>query len=133
MLAALSFLRSAVNQKVRIHNIAFRGPKDGSGPKQIKLFINRHSFGFSDVDSVPCAQQLELTAKDLDGEPIALKLTKVWQQAAAAAAGATWIVLLYTHAARGGMFKCLCCVCESCIHMSATGLVRSDATGCRMA
>lgn len=62
---------------MRIHNIAIRGPSDGSGPKQVKLFINRHSFGFSDVDSVPCAQQLELSTKDLEGEPIALKLTKV--------------------------------------------------------
>jgi hypothetical protein len=69
---------------VRIHNIAFKGPKDGSGPKQVKLFINRHSFGFSDADSMPCAQQLDLTDKELDGEPIPLKLTKVrvWQQGA---------------------------------------------------
>jgi hypothetical protein len=67
-----------VNQKVRIHNIGIKGPKeDGTGPKQVKLFINRHSFGFSDADSVPCAQQLDLTAKELDGEPITLKLTKV--------------------------------------------------------
>lgn len=64
------------NQKVRVHNIGIKGPKDGFGPKQVKLFINRHSFGFSDADSVPCAQQLDLTDKDLDGEPIALKLTK---------------------------------------------------------
>jgi hypothetical protein len=69
--------RPAVNQKVRIHSIAFRGPKDGSGPKLVKLFINRPSFGFSDTDSVPYAQQLVLTDKELDGEPIALKLTKV--------------------------------------------------------
>lgn len=60
-----------------MHNIGIKGPKDGFGPKQVKLFINRHSFGFSDADSVPCAQQLDLTDKDLDGEPIALKLTKV--------------------------------------------------------
>jgi hypothetical protein len=60
-----------------VHNIGIKGPKDGFGPKQVKLFINRHSFGFSDADSVPCAQQLDLTDKDLDGEPIALKLTKV--------------------------------------------------------
>lgn len=61
-----------------MHNIAFKGPTDGSGPKLVKLFTNRHSFGFSDADSVPCVQQLDLTAKDLEGgEPIALKLTKV--------------------------------------------------------
>jgi hypothetical protein len=35
------------------------------------------SLGFSDADSVPCAQQLDLTPKELAGEPIALKLTKV--------------------------------------------------------
>jgi hypothetical protein len=37
----------------------------------------RMSLGFSDADSVPCAQQLDLTPKELAGEPIALKLTKV--------------------------------------------------------
>lgn len=68
----------AVNQKVRVHNIGIKGPSDGSGPKLVKLFINRHSFGFSDADSVPCAQQLDLSSKDLEqGEPTPLKLTKV--------------------------------------------------------
>lgn len=78
LVAALCTPPPTVNQKVRIHNIGIKGPKeDGTGPKQVKLFINRHSFGFSDADSVPCAQQLDLTAKDLDGEPVPLKLTKV--------------------------------------------------------
>jgi hypothetical protein len=35
------------------------------------------SLGFSDADSVPCSQHLDLTPTDLVGEPIALKLTKV--------------------------------------------------------
>lgn len=83
----LLLLTATVNQKVRIHNIGIKGPKeDGTGPKQVKLFINRHSFGFSDADSVPCAQELDLTAKDLDGEPIPLKLTKVRGQEALRAA-----------------------------------------------
>lgn len=83
LLCSLHTTPPTVNQKVRIHNIGIKGPKeDGTGPKQVKLFINRHSFGFSDADSVPCAQQLDLTAKDLDGEPIPLKLTKVRGQEA---------------------------------------------------
>lgn len=64
------------NQKVRIHSITITGPAE-DGPKVVKLYTNRMSLGFSDADSVPYAQQLELTTKDLAGEPIPLKLTKV--------------------------------------------------------
>ena len=75
------------NQKVRIHSITIKGPED-SGPKVVKLYTNRMSLGFSDADSVPVAQQLDLSKKELAGEPISLKLTKVglcftgWLQAA---------------------------------------------------
>lgn len=68
----------AVNQKVRIHSIAFKGPTDGSGPKVVKLFTNRVSFGFGDADAMPCAEQLALTDAQLaEGATIPLKLTKV--------------------------------------------------------
>ncbi|KAF8072868.1 PITH domain-containing protein [Scenedesmus sp. PABB004] len=63
------------NQKVRIHSITITGPKD-QGPRVVKLFTNRMSLGFSDADAVLCAQQLELTSKELGGEPVTLKLTK---------------------------------------------------------
>lgn len=63
-------------QKVRIHSITIKGPSD-TGPKVVKLYTNRMSLGFSDADSVPVAQQLELTEKELAGEPVTLKLTKV--------------------------------------------------------
>lgn len=72
-----SFLAYAVNTKVRIHSITIKGPSDGSGPKLVKLYTNRISLGFSDADSVPCAEQLDLTPKQLEGHPIPLKLTKV--------------------------------------------------------
>lgn len=64
------------SQKVRIHAITITGPED-NGPKVVKLYVNRHSMGFSDADAVPCAQQLELTPTELGGEPVLLKLTKV--------------------------------------------------------
>ncbi|WIA08970.1 hypothetical protein OEZ86_011558 [Tetradesmus obliquus] len=63
------------NQKVRIHSITIKGPEE-EGPKVVKLYTNRMSLGFSDADSVPCVQQLDLTPKELAGEPISLKLTK---------------------------------------------------------
>eukprot|EP00877_Chromochloris_zofingiensis_P015076 jgi/Chrzof1/9822/Cz04g17120.t1 len=63
------------HQKVKIQSIAIKGPSD-SGPKVVKLYVNRTSLGFSDVDSVPCAQQLELSEKDLEGEPVQLKFVK---------------------------------------------------------
>eukprot|EP00879_Flechtneria_rotunda_P002164 GHRR01002350.1.p1 GENE.GHRR01002350.1~~GHRR01002350.1.p1 ORF type:complete len:168 (+),score=49.19 GHRR01002350.1:184-687(+) len=63
------------NQKVRIQSITVKGPED-NGPKVVKLYTNRMSLGFSDADSVPVAQQLELTTKELSGEPVTLKLTK---------------------------------------------------------
>eukprot|EP00775_Hariotina_reticulata_P010262 gene10262-10421_t len=63
------------NQKVRIHSIVIKGPEE-EGPKLVKLYTNRMSLGFSDADSVPCAQQLDLTSKELAGEAVVLKLTK---------------------------------------------------------
>jgi hypothetical protein len=41
--------------------IASGGP---SAPKIVKLFVNRVSLGFSDVDNVPCAQVIELKPSD---------------------------------------------------------------------
>ncbi|KAF6266776.1 galactose-binding domain-like protein [Scenedesmus sp. NREL 46B-D3] len=63
------------NQKVRVHSITIKGPEE-DGPKVVKLYTNRMSLGFSDADSMPCAQQLDLSPKELAGEPISLKLTK---------------------------------------------------------
>ena len=38
-------LSIAFNQKSKINAIIINGPADGSGPKSIKLYANRPSFG----------------------------------------------------------------------------------------
>jgi hypothetical protein len=42
----------------------------------VKLYVNRASMGFSDADSVPCAEQFTLTPAQLEGEPLTLKPVK---------------------------------------------------------
>ncbi|GBF93167.1 hypothetical protein Rsub_05898 [Raphidocelis subcapitata] len=65
------------HQKVKVQSIAIKGPSDGTGPKSVKIYVNRASMGFSDVDSVPAAHSVELTAAQIEaGEPVVLKLAK---------------------------------------------------------
>lgn len=46
-------------------------------PRSVKLYVNRASMGFSDVDSVPAAHAVTLTPQQISsGEPIVLKLAK---------------------------------------------------------
>jgi hypothetical protein len=56
-------LHFAFNEAANLSTLrlASSGP---SAPKSIKLFVNRVSLGFSDVDSVPCAQAIELKQSD---------------------------------------------------------------------
>lgn len=62
---------------MRIHAIVVKAEDDGHAPKSVKLYVNRPHMGFSDTSSVPCAQELELTAAQLaKGDPIPLKLVK---------------------------------------------------------
>eukprot|EP00955_Chlamydomonas_euryale_P065898 359394-Chlamydomonas_euryale.AAC.5 len=63
-------LNIPLSQKSKLSSIAIKGPDDGTGPKSVKLFVNLPSCGFSDAESVPPAQQFELTADQLAGEPI---------------------------------------------------------------
>ena len=69
-------LSIAFNQKSKINAIIIKGPADGSGPKSIKLYANRPSFGFSDVGTVPPSQEIELTESQLAGEAVSLKFVK---------------------------------------------------------
>jgi hypothetical protein len=55
--------------------IAIKGPAE-EGPKVIKLYVNKPHLGFSDVDSVPPAQEFTLGEGDLSGKQLALKLVK---------------------------------------------------------
>jgi len=64
------------NQKVRLQSISFKAPEDESAPKTIKLYINKPSFGFSDIDSSQCVQEIILTPELLKGEQIPLKPVK---------------------------------------------------------
>ncbi|CAN0268591.1 unnamed protein product [Phaeothamnion confervicola] len=59
-------------ETVKIHSINFTAPQDDSAPLTVKLFINRDSFGFSDVDSMEPAMTLELTADDLSPDNVTL-------------------------------------------------------------
>lgn len=42
----------------------------------MKLYVNQPSFGFSDVDSVPPAQEIDVTEAQLAGEAIPLRFVK---------------------------------------------------------
>ncbi|KAI8470651.1 MAG: PITH domain-containing protein [Monoraphidium minutum] len=64
-------------QKVKIQSITIKGPADGSAPKSVKIYVNRTSMGFSDVDSVPAALSVSLSgAGSEEGETVVLKLAK---------------------------------------------------------
>eukprot|EP00899_Mesostigma_viride_P008196 jgi/Mesvir1/17378/Mv08682-RA.1 len=65
------------NQVVKLHSIVIKAPDDGSGPKNIKLFINKSSLGFSEAAEFAGTQELELTPAQLaEGTPIPLKFVK---------------------------------------------------------
>lgn len=63
------------HEQVRLQSISITAPAD-QGPKLVKLYVNRASMGFSDADSVPCAEQFTLTPAQLEGEPLTLKPVK---------------------------------------------------------
>lgn len=58
---------------VKIHSLHILGPEDGSGPKDVKLFINNPTLGFSEADEYPAVQDIELSKANLNGEPIILR------------------------------------------------------------
>ena len=65
----------AFNTKVKLHSIIIDGPKDGSAPKDIKLFANKRSMSFDDAESANAEQSLELEPEML-GAKIELKFVK---------------------------------------------------------
>lgn len=65
------------NTPVKVHSFVMKAPTDGSGPRQIKLYVNRPTMGFSDVDNLTSAQDLVLDEAQLSGEQaIVLKYVK---------------------------------------------------------
>lgn len=64
------------NQLVKIHSVKIKGPSD-KGPKHVKLFINQpRTLDFDQAAENTSIQDLELTANDLEGNPVPLKFVK---------------------------------------------------------
>jgi len=57
-----------------IKSLKFVSPKDGSGPKKIKIFQNKPNMGFSDVEDLKADKEITLTPKDLEAESPAIAL-----------------------------------------------------------
>jgi len=68
------------NQKVRIRSIVIQTKVAEQGPKELKIFTNRPSLGFEDVenaDEPETAQTLELSQEEVSlGKPISLRFVR---------------------------------------------------------
>lgn len=65
------------NQKVRVSSIVIKSIAcPDQAPKSIKLFVNRPTIGFGEAADVAGQQDFILGEKELQGEPIALKVVK---------------------------------------------------------
>jgi hypothetical protein len=61
------------NGTTKLRSIVIAAPDDGHAPKNVKLFINRPTIGFSEAEDENPAQSLDLTQEQLSGQPIPLK------------------------------------------------------------
>ena len=62
--------------------------------REVRLYVNRASMGFSDVDAVPAAHSVTLTPEQAAaGEPIVLKLAKFGNGAAGCVALSVGVVV----------------------------------------
>jgi len=69
-------LALAFNKPVKVHSLRFRAPKD-KGPKTVRIFMNQPTtLDFDRADSMVSAQDLILTAGQLEGEIVPLKFVK---------------------------------------------------------
>ncbi|KDD74602.1 PITH domain-containing protein [Helicosporidium sp. ATCC 50920] len=66
------------NSAVKLNGITLSNAnKPAQGPRKVKLFINRHTIGFSQASDEAAAHEVELSAADLASDkPIPLKLVK---------------------------------------------------------
>jgi len=71
-------LHLCFTQAVKIHSIKFDAPDDGSGPKNVKLFVNKTMMGFTEAEDDSATQEIVLTPHHLqrDAAPIQLRLAK---------------------------------------------------------
>lgn len=64
------------NQVVKIHSFKIHAPPQ-SGPKEIKIFINQpRTIDFDMAESCSSVQDIILTPKDLEGNPVKLRYVK---------------------------------------------------------
>lgn len=64
------------SQAVKVHSLKIKAPAD-KGPKNLKLFINQpRTIDFDMADSNTSVQDLTLSAKDLEGDPVELRYVK---------------------------------------------------------
>lgn len=61
------------NQTVKIQALKFEASDLDYAPKKVRLFINRNSVGFDEIESLNPVQELVLTPENLKGEPIQLR------------------------------------------------------------
>jgi thioredoxin len=67
------------NQTVKLHSLKLVAASKAHAPKSIKLYVNRPTLGFDEVDSVEPTQTLDLTEEDYaDDKLIPLRFVK-WQ------------------------------------------------------
>jgi len=62
------------NQNVKLGELVLKSTEKASGPLKVKVFVNRHSMGFDQASGEPATQEFELTEKQLEGEPVPLRL-----------------------------------------------------------
>jgi len=64
------------NQAIKLHSLKLKAPLE-LGPKEIRLFINQpRTIDFDQADSMNCVQDLVLSQKDLEGNPVSLRYVK---------------------------------------------------------
>eukprot|EP00244_Chara_vulgaris_P010290 TRINITY_DN4679_c0_g1_i4.p1 TRINITY_DN4679_c0_g1~~TRINITY_DN4679_c0_g1_i4.p1 ORF type:complete len:169 (-),score=39.44 TRINITY_DN4679_c0_g1_i4:502-1008(-) len=62
-------------QIVKLSAIVFKGPPE-EGPRNVKLYTNRQSMGFSNTTDFPANQEIILSSDELKGKPVSLKFVK---------------------------------------------------------
>lgn len=62
---------------VRVASVAVKAPRGDGAPRTLRLFVDRPSLGFSEAESDPPAQEVELSADDVAaGTPVPLRAAR---------------------------------------------------------
>lgn len=66
---------------VKVHSLVMQGPAGGHAPKQVKLFCNRATLGFSEAEEEAASQVLDLSeAEATSGDAIPLRCGPVLRE-----------------------------------------------------